>query len=77
MPFTDPDTVEHPTEPLIWDSPRQLRARRAELASRVAEDQADDRQQPEQQGDPANPFIAVEPQAIARIEARLKELHAR
>jgi hypothetical protein len=63
MPFTNCDTVEHQTELLIWDSPRQLHARRAELASRVAEDQADDRQ-PEQQ-------------ALARIDARLKELQAR
>lgn len=62
MPFTNCDTVEHPTELLIWDFPRQPHARRAELASRVAEDQADDRQ-PEQR-------------PLARIDPRLKELQA-
>lgn len=62
MPFTDSDTVQHQTELLNWDSLRQLHTRRAKLVSRLAEDQTDDRQ-PEQQ-------------ALARIDTRLKELHA-
>lgn len=75
------EALERQIEAEIWDSPRELRRQRADASAKLLRDQATRAQRQREidpSGDPALDYsIRLKQADVARIDARLRALHAR